>query len=708
MKIPRHSKTIRKYILSYTGIALLSCALVGLVLFSIAASELNRADRTALQDKLEIAVGLLDNNLELMRDMTYKLQMSYYFRHEYIIQNGYNPAVTLDYLSRFKSHVPLSEEYFLMYDGSDKVYKVADTAATNDFYVFAKSVLGVENYESLYARIRNTQQFSVVLPTQDENPEADFALFLFPLKFSEQYRDRAVFGFIVRSDNILKYIETTFGRTEGDIYVYCGGTLIASTTGGEPHESQERYTASARDGEFSLLLLPAGSSAFARLRFVNGAVVSYLVVIVVFLIGLALFAAWRNYRPIGQLVQRFHPDAPAQDDELTLLSGMIDDLFEEKRVSSDRLHDEMMLLSAQRAVIRRQLVQLLICGQLDAYTRETLQYLDFPAEDCVYAVLTARIHPGTEPEPLIAAIEDLSDETLSLCGVSLAGGECVAFLCASRDSESLSEVRELAEAVAAELGIPLRCGLGLTGDSLSRIPISFLDALSRTDGADAGSAGSAHGDEVLLRRLSNELENGNREQAERCFAQLMAQAEKLTQPFARMCVFSDIFHVLMRVSYKLELNIGDEKLNIMAIMQDAASFRTLALELIERICRAADAADNTKNAALAKDLLDYIRDNVADYGMSPETLSRLFSLPEKNITRIIRDATGLSYKEYLNEVRIARACELLTKENLSVAETCTLVGLSEVSYFIRVFKKITGDTPANYKRRAASEAHDGT
>ena len=121
MKIPRHSKTIRKYILSYTGIALLSCALVGLVLFSIAASELNRADRTALQDKLEIAVGLLDNNLELMRDMTYKLQMSYYFRHEYIIQNGYNPAVTLDYLSRFKSHVPLSEEYFLMYDGSEKV-----------------------------------------------------------------------------------------------------------------------------------------------------------------------------------------------------------------------------------------------------------------------------------------------------------------------------------------------------------------------------------------------------------------------------------------------------------------------------------------------------------------------------------------------------------------------------------------------------------
>ena len=38
-------------------------------------------------------------------------------------------------------------------------------------------------------------------------------------------------------------------------------------------------------------------------------------------------------------------------------------------------------------------------------------------------------------------------------------------------------------------------------------------------------------------------------------------------------------------------------------------------------------------------------------------------------------------------------------ENKTVTETCALVGLSEVSYFIRIFKRITGETPANYKRR---------
>lgn len=279
----------------------------------------------------------------------------------------------------------------------------------------------------------------------------------------------------------------------------------------------------------------------------------------------------------------------------------------------------------------------------------------------------------------------------------------MAFLCISKEAEGVSEVKELAEAVAVEMGIHLRCGLGLIGDTLSRIPISFLDALSRIRGEQPSDANPARGTDMQVKRLSYELENGNQEQAERCLTQILAKAAETAQPFSKMCIFSDVIHVLMRIAYKYELNFGDEKLNIVAIMQDTDSFRTLALELIDQICKKVEHVDSTKNAALCDALLEYIRANVADYDMNPETLAHQFSLPEKNITRIIREATGLSYKEYLNEARVARACELLIMEDKSVAETCALVGLSEVSYFIRVFKKITGETPANYKRRAAPE-----
>lgn len=57
------------------------------------------------------------------------------------------------------------------------------------------------------------------------------------------------------------------------------------------------------------------------------------------------------------------------------------------------------------------------------------------------------------------------------------------------------------------------------------------------------------------------------------------------------------------------------------------------------------------------------------------------------------------FSDYLNEIRTAKACELLENTTLSIAEISEKVGYSEHSYFCRVFKKITGQTPSVYRRK---------
>ena len=154
MKFPKHLKTVRRYVLSYLGMGLMACILAGLVLFVACARELDAASRRAEQQKLDAAAQILDNNLELMQEIAHKLQLSHFFRREYIRRGGYYPAASLDYLARFRNQVPLSEEYFLMYADQDKVYKVAATTATNDFAVFARAVLNTGGGEPLYEEVR--------------------------------------------------------------------------------------------------------------------------------------------------------------------------------------------------------------------------------------------------------------------------------------------------------------------------------------------------------------------------------------------------------------------------------------------------------------------------------------------------------------------------------------------------------------------------
>ncbi len=67
--------------------------------------------------------------------------------------------------------------------------------------------------------------------------------------------------------------------------------------------------------------------------------------------------------------------------------------------------------------------------------------------------------------------------------------------------------------------------------------------------------------------------------------------------------------------------------------------------------------------------------------------------------RYFKKRTNKTFIQFLNEIRIAFACRMLVEEDRSVAEVCYCCGFTNVSFFIRQFKKITGLTPLSYKKK---------
>ena len=64
---------------------------------------------------------------------------------------------------------------------------------------------------------------------------------------------------------------------------------------------------------------------------------------------------------------------------------------------------------------------------------------------------------------------------------------------------------------------------------------------------------------------------------------------------------------------------------------------------------------------------------------------------------IFKKDTGMNFNEYLNTVRINKAKELLRTSEYMVYEISELVGYHDYSYFAKVFKKICGCSPSEYK-----------
>lgn len=74
------------------------------------------------------------------------------------------------------------------------------------------------------------------------------------------------------------------------------------------------------------------------------------------------------------------------------------------------------------------------------------------------------------------------------------------------------------------------------------------------------------------------------------------------------------------------------------------------------------------------------------------------NLRPKSFCRLFKRASGKTYIQFLNEVRIGQACQLLIDNKLSVKEICYESGFMTFTSFYRTFKSLTGTTPLAYQK----------
>ena len=103
-------------------------------------------------------------------------------------------------------------------------------------------------------------------------------------------------------------------------------------------------------------------------------------------------------------------------------------------------------------------------------------------------------------------------------------------------------------------------------------------------------------------------------------------------------------------------------------------------------------------------ILNYLRVHYQDASL--EETSRAFNYSTTYFCKIIKKYTGQTYGMLINAVRMQKACEMLGKSRLSIAEIASHIGYRDVSSFYRSFKTAIGVTPAQYQLAHRSEETD--
>ncbi|CUH92803.1 helix-turn-helix transcriptional regulator [Herbinix luporum] len=99
---------------------------------------------------------------------------------------------------------------------------------------------------------------------------------------------------------------------------------------------------------------------------------------------------------------------------------------------------------------------------------------------------------------------------------------------------------------------------------------------------------------------------------------------------------------------------------------------------------------------LIQRIINYIDMNISEQ-ISLRQLADMFSINSSYLSSLFKKEMGVTLTNFINQRKIRFAITLLNKTDTQVQNIASQVGIHDVNYFIKVFKKIIGMTPKEYR-----------
>lgn len=138
---------------------------------------------------------------------------------------------------------------------------------------------------------------------------------------------------------------------------------------------------------------------------------------------------------------------------------------------------------------------------------------------------------------------------------------------------------------------------------------------------------------------------------------------------------------------------------IESLSQIRPAFQALEKKLEEQNFRSIHRLDEIDSARRMENIVSYVETYYME-DLSLEKLSNVFFLSREHISRKFKHETGMPLSKYITELRIKQAKTWLMETDKNIYSIATMLGYQDEIYFSKLFKKVVGMTPFEFRKDA--------
>ena len=135
------------------------------------------------------------------------------------------------------------------------------------------------------------------------------------------------------------------------------------------------------------------------------------------------------------------------------------------------------------------------------------------------------------------------------------------------------------------------------------------------------------------------------------------------------------------------------------LLEQRAMLRRKFTEITEEDNTSANHGLSIHDKAFVERLSSVIHEHITNGKVDYDELAAAFFVGKTQLNRKIKAITGYTTREYILQIRISMAKQLLVKTDYPIGDIASRVGIDDVAYFSAVFRKATGKSPSGFRNR---------
>jgi two-component system response regulator YesN len=407
----------------------------------------------------------------------------------------------------------------------------------------------------------------------------------------------------------------------------------------------------------------------------------------------------------------------------TVLQKLTEQLDQERK-EQENLKKLQEQIEENRAMFRERLLFKLIVGAVssaDAVEMGQRLGLDLVARHYLVAILKLELGDRTEQydhdeyQQVQSVLTELAEKNPDIFVLKRDWGDMILIMKGSTP-EYLEEERDLLleeiRQTVAKTRYQLTIGVGASKERIADISQSFKDALVHIQNPVNMSSyvwnqTVERGELLKLDKaaIENYLRGGVKDEFDKFFnAYLRPLGETaLKSTLIKNYIFVDVILATAKLVNELGGDVDSvlpELSSMEAILSNVKSVEQLreqACKIISIGLTYRDSHPNGQHVYLIRQAKDYIEHHYANPELSLNDVAVQANLSPSHFSTVFSRETCQTFKEYLTEIRINKAKELLRMTALRSADIAYQVGYNDPHYFSSVFKKNTGFSPIEFR-----------